>query len=342
MEASRQDSDLSGPEKAALFLLALGEEAASGVLRNLSSRDVYSVTSNMTRMTSASPSQVSDVVREFGETTVAHGGFSSIGGEDYIRNVLVGALGDEKAEQMLESVQTEAEALEALNWLDPKTLAGFLRHEHPQTIAIVLSYLDPPLTSQIIPLLREDNVAHVLLRMATLDQVPAHVIRELGVVLKRELLSASGSRTRASGGVQATADVLNYVDNETEERILSEIDQINTDLAENIRKRMFLFEDLTKMDEKAVQEILKEISKEVLTVALKGTEDEIREKFFKNMSERAAAILKEDMEDRGPVRVSEVEAAQAEILKVAKQLESQGRIVLGGDKGGGSGDALVE
>jgi flagellar motor switch protein FliG len=341
MEVSRQDMPLNGPEKAALFLLALGEDSASKVLRHLPSRDVYTLSTHMTKLTSASPSQVAGVIKEFGETTIAHGGFSSIGGEDYIQKVLVGALGEEKAEQMLESIQTEADALESLNWLDPKTLASFLRQEHPQTIAIVLSYLDPPLTSQILPLLREDNVAHVVLRMATLEQVPASVIRELGVVLKRELLTASGSRTRTSGGVQVAADVLNYVDSETEERILSNIDEINSDLADNIRKRMFLFEDLVKIDDKAVQEILKEIDREVLTVALKGTEQQVRDKFFKNMSDRAATILREDMDDKGPVRVSEVEASQAEILRTAKLLESQGRLVLSTDKGGGS-DALVE
>jgi len=341
MELSRQDKALVGPEKAALFLLALGEDSASRVLRHLSSRDVYTLSSHMTKLTSASPTQVAGVIKEFGETTIAHGGFSSIGGDDYIQKVLVGALGEEKAEQMLESIQTEADALESLNWLDPKTLANFLRHEHPQTIAIVLSYLDSPLASQILPLLREDNVSDVVTRMATLDQVPASVIRELGVVLKRELLSASGSRTRTSGGVQAAADVLNYVDGETEERILAAIEEFNADLAENIRRRMFLFEDLTKVDEKAIQEVLKEIDREVLTVALKGTEPLVREKFFRNMSDRAATILKEDMDDKGPVRVSEVEAAQGEILRVAKLLEGQGRIVLASEKGGGA-DALVE
>jgi len=341
MELSRQEKPLTGPEKAALFLLAMGEENAAKVLRTLSSRDVYTLTAHMTKMTSAAPSQVAMIIKEFGETTVAHGGFSTLGGEDYIKKALVAALGEEKAEQMLESIQTEADALESLNWLDPKTLANFLRHEHPQTIAIVLSYLDPPLASQIIPLLREDNVADVVTRMATLDQVPASVIRELGVVLKRELLTASGSRTRASGGVQAAADVLNYVDGETEERILAAIEEFNADLAENIRRRMFLFEDLMKVDDKAVQEVLKEIDREVLTIALKGTEAQVREKFFRNMSDRAATILKEDMDDKGPVRVSEVEAAQAEILRVAKLLEGQGRIVLASEKGSGA-DALVE
>ncbi len=341
MELGRQEQNLSGSEKAALFLLALEDEAAAGILRHLASRDVYNLSTHMMKLTSASPSLVANVIREFAETTVAHGGFSTIGGDEFIRRILVGALGEEKAEQMLESIQTEADALESLNWLDPKTLAAFLKHEHPQTIAIVLSYLDPPLTSQILPLLRDDNMAHVVLRMATMEQVPASVIAELGSVLKRELLSSSGSRTRVSGGVQTAADVLNYVDGETEEKVLSEIEQVNADLADNIRKRMFLFEDLVSLDNKAVQELLKEIERDVLTVALKGTEPAIRQLFIENMSERAAVILQEDMEDKGAVRVSDVEEAQTEILRTAKALEDQGRIVLSAGSSDG-GDALVE
>ena len=338
--ADNAETTLSGPEKAALFILALGEEAASGVLKHMSSKDVFSLSSHMMNQTAASPTQVAEVIRDFGELTLANGGFSTIGGEDYIQRVLVNALGTEKAEQMLESIQTETNALEQLNWLDPKTLAGFLRHEHPQTIAIVLSYLDPPLASRVLPMLREDNVAHVILRMATMEQVPATTIRDLGNVLKAELMGSGGARTRSSGGVQSAADVLNFVDGATEESILGEVERINADLAENIRKRMFLFEDLIKLDDKSVQEILKEIERDVLTVALKGTEPGVRDMFFRNMSERAAVILKEDMEDKGAVRVSEVELAQAEILKMVKSLEEQGRIILGG--GGAGGDALVE
>ncbi|MBI5136132.1 MAG: flagellar motor switch protein FliG [Nitrospirae bacterium] len=340
MADTATENALSGIQKAALFLLALGEEAASNVLRHLSSRDVFTISSHMMKLTSASPTQVAEVIREFGELTVANGGFSAIGGEDYIQRVLENALGREKAEQMLESIQTETNSLESLNWLDPKTLAGFLRHEHPQTIAIILSYLDPPLASQVLPLLREDNVAHVVLRMATIDQVPANVVRDLGAVLKQELLSGGSSRTRTSGGIQAAADVLNYVDGATEENILAEIERVNADLAENIRKRMFLFEDLIKLDNKGVQEILKEIGRDVLAIALKGTEPAVRDLFFRNMSERASVILKEDMEDRGAVRVSEVESAQAEILRTVKSLGDQGRIILGG--GGAGGDALIE
>jgi len=338
--ANPAETALSGSEKAALFILALGEEAAAGVLKHMSSKDVFSLSTHMMNQTTASPTQVADVIKEFGELTVENGGFSTIGGEEYIQRVLVNTLGQEKADQMLESIQTETNALEQLNWLDAKTLAAFLRHEHPQTIAIVLSYLDPPLASRVLPLLREDNVAHVVLRMATLDQVPATTIRDLGNVLKAELMNAGGARTRLSGGVQAAADVLNFVDGNTEETILGEVEKVNADLAENIRKRMFLFEDLIKLDDKSVQEILKEIERDVLTVALKGTEPSVRDMFFRNMSERAAVILKEDMEDKGAVRVSEVEQAQADILKTAKTLEEQGRIILSG--GGGGSDALVE
>lgn len=340
MAETGTESTLTGIQKAALFVLALGEDAASNVLRHLSSRDVFNLSTHMMKLTSASPTQVSEVIREFGELTVANGGFSAIGGEDYIQRVLVNALGREKAEQMLESIQTETNVLESLNWLDPKTLAGFLRHEHPQTIAIILSYLDPPLAAQVIPMLRDDNRAHVVLRMATMDQVPANVVRDLGTVLKQELLSGGSSRTRSSGGIQSAADVLNYVDGSTEENILSEIERVNADLAENIRKRMFLFEDLVKLDDKSVQEILKEIERDVLAIALKGTEPTVRDMFFRNMSERAALILREDMEDKGAVRVSEVESAQAEILRTAKALEEQGRIILNG--GGSGGDALIE
>jgi len=340
VDAVKQEAMLSGDEKAALFVLALGEEAAANVLRHLSSRDVFSLTTNMMRLTSASPTQVSEVIREFGELTVANGGFSTIGGEDYVQRVLTSALGQEKAQQMLESIQTETNALEQLNWIDPKTLSGALRHEHPQTIAIILSYLDPPLVSQILPMLRDDNRAHVMLRMATLDQVPANVVRDLGNVLKQELLGSENSRTRTSGGVQAAADVLNYGEGGISEDILAEVETINADLAENIRKRMFLFEDLVKLDNKGVQELLKEIERDVLAIALKGTEPSVRDLFLSNMSERAAVILSEDMEDKGAVRLSEVETAQTEILKTAKSLEEQGRLMLGGS--GGGADELVE
>lgn len=320
---------LNGYEKAAVFLSVLGEDVASEILKNLDISDIGKITSTMTRMGKVNKAVVDEVLKEAKEA-IAKGDIS-IGGEEFIKKALTKGLGDEDASRILEMASKEG-PLDALRWIDPKTLSAFLMSEHPQTIALVISLLEPVQAAEVLSSLPDSIKADVALRIATTERIPESAIEELKEVLKGQLEMGKG-RGKKISGIKTVAEVLNHCDKTTEQLVLEKIEEQNETVAESIRQLMFVFDDLVNVDDRGIQMILKEISSDDLALALKTASEALKEKIFKNMSQRAAQILKEEMQTKGPVRVSDVEKAQQNIVKIARRLESEGKIILAG-KGG--------
>ncbi|MBN4054132.1 flagellar motor switch protein FliG [Nitrospira defluvii] len=330
-----------GYYKAAVLLMTLGEDAASEVMKTLSPKALNSLGVKITELTDIPQTDLDEILNEFSDHVGESGGMT-VAGKDYIEKVLNKALGPEKAGRVMENlVETEESGLENLKWMDPRGIASLIRGEHPQTIALILSYLDSTQVSEILPFLPEALKGDVMFRMATLEDIPPGVMQEIGAALQRDLSQSdagSAGASRKVSGIRMVADILNQVDSASEKEIMASISENHVDVADQIRQLMFIFDDLGKLDNRAMQELLKVVSKEQLILALKATNDELKELIFSNMSERAALLLKEDFEAKGPVKVSEVEKAQQEILKLAKVLEEAGTISIGGK---GDSEALI-
>jgi flagellar motor switch protein FliG len=293
---------IDGAQKAAIFLMTVGEAAASEVMKHLGPREVQKITG------------------------------IGIGNEDYIRNVLRNALGEEKAGSMIDRILLggHTKGLESLKWLDPRAVVELVRFEHPQIIAIVLSYLDGDQAAEVLTLLPENTRADLLMRVATLDGVHPSAMKELNEMLEVQLRGGAGGQQSALGGVKCAAGILNFIDRSLEAKISEKIMQADADLAARIQDLMFTFENIVDIDDRGIQALLREISTDNLVLALKGTDDAIKDKVFKNMSQRAAEMLRDDLDSRGPVKLSDVEAAQKEILGIARRLADEGTISLGG------------
>ena len=324
----------SGYEKAAILLLSLGEDVASEVMKNFEAKEIRVIGNYLSKTNKIDGESVKSVVKEFCEIAKSPEGFI-FGGDDYLRSVLTKALGNEKATKVMENlaIASEDKGLEALRWIDPRGIANLIRGEHPQTIALILAHLDPDHAGQVVTLLPDAIRGDVMLRMATIESVAPGVIKEIEEVLNKQLQMGGSVVNKRVGGPDVVASILNYMDRASESAILGNIEQNFPEMAEKIRQMMFVFEDLINVDDRGIQEILKEVSKDDLVLAIKGAGDDMKGKIFKNMSERASQSIKEDMESKGPVRVSEIEKSQQAILKIAKRLEEEGKIVIGG-KGG--------
>jgi len=323
---------LSGPQKAAIFLYSLGEELASSIVKQLDEIEIKKLGSSISKITTISPNVMDTIFSEFYElaTTSIPVPIGKNGGNQFIAKVLSKAVEKEKAQNIINEIQEEErlDFFKDIRRLDPKTIANFLRNEHPQTIAIVLTHLDSVQASSIIEELPEALQSEVIYRIAELEDIPPGIIEEIDQALKAEVSTIKNYRGQRRGGVQMVAEILNQMDSARENTILSEIEGLKQGLAEEIRKLMFVFEDLIQVDDKSLMTILKEINNETLMLAMKTASEELKEKIFRNMSERAAQMMKEDLEVMGPVRLKDVEAAQQTILKIAKKLESEGKIVL--------------
>ncbi len=321
---------MSGTEKAALLLLTLGEDVAADVLQHMNPKQVQSIGATMASMDSVTRPMVEHVLNDFLErleTQTALG----IGNDSYIRNMLEKALGD-KAGNVIDRILmgSGSNGLEALKWMDPKSIAEIIRLEHPQIIAIVLSYLEPESAAQVLSNLPENTRAGILMRIATLEGVQPAAVKELDQIMEKYFADNDNVKSSMVGGEKTAADILNFMDSSIEGKVMEQVHTENEELANRIEDLMFVFDNLRDLDDRSIQTLLREISTDLLTLALKGVDEEFQQKFLKNMSSRAAEMLVEDMEAKGPVKLSEVEAAQKEILNIARQLEESGDIVLGG------------
>jgi flagellar motor switch protein FliG len=325
---------LTGANRAAILLMSLGEQAASEVLKHMSPKEVQTIGMAMAQLTNITRGQVDTVLDQF-YTTVEEETGLALGTDEYVRNVLVKALGQDKADNLIDRILQGAntKGLETLKWMDPRAVSEIIRLEHPQIIAIVLSYLDPDQAAEVLSLFPERVRIDVVMRIATLDGIQPAALNELNEIMERQFSGNSNLKSSSVGGLKAAANILNFMDSTLEGEIMDNIKEMDTDLGQNIQDLMFVFDNLNEVDDRDIQTILREISSESLVLALKGAEEGLKDKIFKNMSKRAAEMLRDDLEAKGPVRLSEVETAQKEILAVARRLADAGDIQLGGSGG---------
>ncbi|GAB4302525.1 MAG: flagellar motor switch protein FliG [Desulfuromonadia bacterium] len=330
---------MTGAEKAAILLLYVGTEASSKILQHMDDNDIKKIGQAMANLGHVPLETIQQVVEEFNEMTNPEAGFFSKG-DEYVRKILEKALGPQKAELILSEMYTSdlSDLEDILDNLDAKTIANFLAQEHPQTIAVVVAKLRPKKTSEIISHLPPSLQAEVVIRIADVDQVSPDIINEIDEVIKRELTALGGIQRFKVGGVEKVVEMFNHFERSKEKAILDSLDTMNPPLAEVIRKHLFTFEDIFKLDDRSIQAVMREVSNDTLTLAMKASPDEVKEKIFRNISSRAADMIREDLEVMGPVRLSDVEKAQGEIIKIVRKMEEEGRIVLGGR---GGEDVLV-
>ncbi len=327
-------TDPQGPIKAAVFLLAMGESFTAEVFKYLREDEVRKVSAIMAKIQHIPGEAVEKVLDEVREKMALVQGEVAVPVEDFLKKVLFSSMPEEQAQKIYEDIlrQLHPSTFQKLSSLEPKVIVNFLQNEHPQTIAVILAHLNPDLSAEVLAELPERLQLDVMLRIANLEKISPEIVAEIDRVLEEELFAVEMSDATKVGGAEKVAEILNNVDRSLEDSLLEQIESSSEELAEEIRKLMFKFEDLLGVDDNAIVSLLKEISTEELKMALKAASDELKEKFFQNMSERAALMLKEDLEVMGPVRLRDVEQAQQAILKVAKRLEAEGKIVLG--KGG--------
>lgn len=319
---------ITGYEKAALFLIALGEEVAGEVLKGLDSPTIKELTMQMKKLKKVTRSQLEGIIKEASE--IIQKGDIPVSGTDFLKSTLPKSLGEEKARQILELVSKDSPS-ELFNDIEPKGLATVLQNEHPQTVAMALSLMEPERAARVLGAFPERLRAEIASRIASIERIPEEAIEELRDVLKLRLDSSRG-RGKELRGPKVLADILNYCDKTTEQIVFEKIEEQDNDLADQVKEMLFVFEDLINVDDRAIQLILKEVSTDDLAIALKTAPEALKEKIFRNMSQRAAQILKDEMEAKGPVRVSDVQKAQKNVVNVARRLDKEGRIILG--KGG--------
>lgn len=323
------NSQLSGYEKAAILLLAIGESAAVEVLKVLDQKDIRQIGAYLGALVNVGQDEHRLVLKEFRELAGTSG--LSVEGKTYLSKILNAALGKDKARRILSSLNTSENAgFETLKSLDAASIANLLAIEHPQTGALILANLESDHAAQILSLLPANKRDAIVYRLATTEEVSPNMLDELNAVLQEELRLGSSKNAVAVGGTGLVAEILNSVKRNVEGEILTSLESKNPEIAEEIRGKMFVFEDLENVDDRGMQELLREVSKEELLLALKPIDGPLRDKFFKNMSSRAAESLMEDMETRGPVKLSDVETAQQNIIKTVQRLAGEGRVALGG------------
>jgi flagellar motor switch protein FliG len=330
--------DEQGLEDAAILLMSLGEEQAAEVFRHLEPKEVQRLGETIAKMKSITRDRVDAVLERF--TTEAGEQSTLVADNDeYVKTVLRRALGDEKANLLIDRILqgSDVSGIESLKWMDAASVSELLRNEHPQIVAAILVHLDYEQSSAVLKCFAERHRNEVLVRIATLDGIQPSALKDLNEVMSKVLAGGDKMRKTSLGGVKTAAEILNMLGTSAETAVLDYIRETDNDLAQKIMDNMFTFDDLEKIDDKGIQTLMKEVQSESLVVALKGASPELREKIFKNMSTRAAETLREDLESRGPVRLSEVEAEQKEMLKIVRRLAEEGQVVLSG----GSDDEYV-
>lgn len=319
-----------GIEKGAILMLALGEDEAAEVMRFLGPREVQKLGAAMSAMKGVANEQLETVLEDFRQETEKS---SSLGldSDEYIRQVLTKALGDDKAASLLNRILggRDASGIESLKWMDSASVADLIRNEHPQIIATILVHLERYHACEVLDHFTERQRNDVVLRIATLDGVQPTALRELNEVLTKLLTGNESLKKKPMGGIRTAAEILNFLSGETEASVMSNLKNYDSDMAQKIMDEMFVFDNIMDIDDRGIQVILREVQSESLIVALKGANQELREKIFKNMSQRAAEMMRDDLESKGPVRLSEVEAQQKEILQIIRRLADEGQIMLG-------------
>ena len=319
----------SGKQKAGIFLLAIGAEVASDIMKRLNESEVDTLTYEIARLDKVTSEDKEKVLHEFQELMMAQE-FITRGGIDSARAILEKALGPQKAIDIVNRLTSSLQVrpFDFVRRQDPAQLLNFIQNEHPQTIALVLSYLDAIKAATIIASLPHQIRADVARRIATMDRTSPDVLREVERVLERKLSTLSNEDFTLAGGIDTIVDVLNNVDRGTEKSIIEALEEEDPELAEEIKKKMFVFEDIVLLDDKAIQKTMRELDNQDLAKALKSVDTEVQEKIFRNMSKRAAALLREDMDFMGPVRLKDVEEAQQKIVNIIRKLEEEGEIVV--------------
>jgi flagellar motor switch protein FliG len=323
--------DLAGTERAAILLMSLGEQDAANLLKQLDARDVQRLGVAMAELKEVSREQMTSVLDNFIGVVDGKANLAS-GSQDYVRRVLTQAVGKQKTDLLLDRVSTghTGQGIEALKWMDAKAVAQIISGEHPQIAAIVLSHLDPEQSATILPLLTDEMRTEVLMRIATLNEVPQNALTELDQLVEKQANVAPPAPLRRIGGARTVANILNAMERDRSGEELGRIEKADAEMHLKIKDLLFIFDNLLDVDDRGIQALLREVGSDTLSVALRGAEPEVQEKILKNMSKRAAEILKDDMEARGPVKLVEVEAAQKEIVVIAQRLAEEGTINLGG------------
>jgi flagellar motor switch protein FliG len=327
----KKDAERSGTERAAILLLTLGEQEAAQVLKHMGAKEVQRIGAAMAKLTNVSKEEVYTVITDFASSVESQTSVG-VGAEDFLRKVLVDALGQEKASSIIDriSIGRSTKGLEALKWMDSRAVAELIRLEHPQIIAIVLAYLEADQSAEILTCLPANMRSDIMVRIATLDGVQPSALSELDDIMEKTFAGKGTARTSALGGAKAAANIINNLEPSHESVIMDQIVQTDEALGSRIQDLIFVFDNLLEIDDRSMQELLRQVSSDKLLLAMKGCEDAMKEKIFKNMSQRAAEMLKDDLESKGPVRISEVEGAQKEILQTARKLAESGAIALAG------------
>ena len=331
----------TGPEKAAILMVSLGEEQAIKILENMDEREIQVLGNYMAAMGDVDTPSMDSVTKLFYDQVDAGTGGIGVGGMDFLKAALMKALDPAKATEILNNITTPGEemggGLETVRMLEPGTIASFLVNEHPQTAAIVMAHLDSSLASSTIREMPEEHRMEIVHRLATLGRVSPSILRELDEALQNEFRASGAVSGSKLGGVETAAHIMGALDRATETSILTAMDEVDPDMANEIRNLRFTYEDITSIDDQGIQLILKEVNQEDLLISLKTASDSLKEKWMSNMSERAAIMVKEDLQSMGPTKISDVEKTQQKIVAVCKQLEEEGKISIGG----GAGEELV-
>jgi flagellar motor switch protein FliG len=320
--------------RAAMLLMSVGEQDAAEVLKHMGPKEVQRVGTAMSTMPEVKQEQIEGVVRMFLEEV---GGQTSLGmgANDYIKNMLTKALGEDKAAGLIDRILLggNTTGLDTLKWMEPRAVADIIRNEHPQIQTIVIAYLEPDQSSEILAQFPEKVRLDIIMRVAALESVQPSALQELNAILEKQFSASAGTQAQTLGGVKTAAEIMNFLESGVEAEIMDGIKEVDEDLATEISDLMFVFDNLIDVDDRGIQGLLREVSTDSLKIALRGADSDLADKILGNMSKRAAEILRDDMEAMGPVKVSEVEVAQKEILGIARRMSDAGEIALGGAGG---------
>ncbi len=326
--------DISKIDQAAILLMSIGEADAAEILKHLGPKEVQQLGHAMSMLRNVEQKEVEAVLASFLSEVRTLTGLG-VGSEGYIRSMLISALGEDKANGLVDRIVMggSTTGLDTLKWMESRAVADVIRNEHPQIQAIVIAYLDPDQAAEVLTIFPEKVRLDIIMRIASLDTVQPAALQELNDILEKQFTGTNAAQSKSLGGFKTAAEIMNNVESAIEAELMDAIKEVDEEMGTQIQDLMFVFENLKDVDDRGIQALLREVSSEILIIALKGADDELQEKIFQNMSKRAAELLRDDLEAKGPVKVSEVEGAQKEILTIARRMADAGEIVLGGGAG---------